>query len=1006
MLELKNIKKDYPAGSGTVHALKGIDLTFRKSEFVSILGPSGCGKTTMLNIIGGLDGYTEGDLIINGTSTKEYKDRDWDAYRNHSIGFVFQSYNLIPHQSVLQNVELALTLSGVSKAERKKRAKEALEKVGLGDQLNKKPGEMSGGQMQRVAIARALVNNPDIILADEPTGALDTETSVQVMDILKKVSEDRLIIMVTHNPELAEKYSTRIIKMLDGQIIHDSRPLTQEELACENERTLCIKDSKKSKREKKPSMSFFTAFMLSLKNLFTKKGRTTLTSFAGSIGIIGIALILAVSQGMTLYIDSVQESTLSAYPLTLESQTMDMTEMMLSFMESSKNNKHDNDAIYKEPVIGDMVDALAKLEISENDLASFKKYLEEQLKDTESPLYKAISGVQYTYTLKPVVYTKNIDGLIVKSDTSELMAEMIADFMFKVSTNNSSTDNSHSSSDMSSMLMMNPMISGSSMWQELLPGLKEGDVINDVIEDQYDVIYGSWPNDANEVVLVVNEKNEIDDLTLYALGLISRTEIDSIIDAAASGQPLNSEMKKWSYEEVCGLKFKTILPYQCYQDFGGVYVDVSENESMLKMLYETAFEMKVVGIIRPNPEADAKMLTGSIGYTRGLTEHIIKDAKNYPVVIAQLENPTIDVLTGLPFKANTGSLSNEEKSTLFKAYIDELDTKAKAEAFILIQALNIQKQQLTTQVDNIMSTMTDKDKLVEQMSQSIAQQMGVDSQQIAQQLSSLSLQELQDMIRPTIEEQVKAGIEASVRESFAEMTEEALSIMLVNSAKQFTVEECALYYDEITVFSQSTYEQNLVKIGCVDLDDPATINLYTSSFEYKDLIVDEIDRYNKNVDKAHKIAYTDYLGLMMSWITTVINAITYVLIAFVAISLVVSSIMIGVITLISVQERTKEIGILRAIGASKSNVSSMFNAETIIIGFTSGLLGVIVTYLLCIPINIILHSLTDIENLSAVLPVGAAVILVAISVCLTLISGFIPSRSAAKKDPVVALRTE
>ena len=1007
MLELKNIKKDYPAGSGTVHALKGIDLTFRKSEFVSILGPSGCGKTTMLNIIGGLDGYTEGDLIINGTSTKEYKDRDWDAYRNHSIGFVFQSYNLIPHQSVLQNVELALTLSGVSKADRKKRAKEALEKVGLGDQLNKKPGEMSGGQMQRVAIARALVNDPDIILADEPTGALDTETSVQVMDILKKVSEDRLIIMVTHNPELADKYSTRIINMLDGEIINDSRPLTQEEIIAESERALRIKEDNKGKREKKPSMSFFTAFMLSLKNLFTKKGRTTLTSFAGSIGIIGIALILAVSQGMTLYIDSVQESTLSAYPLTLESQTMDMTEMILSLKESGKNNKHDNDAIYKENIIADMVTALSKMEVSENDLASFKKYLEEQLGDPDSQLSKIISGVQYTYTLKPVVYTKNIDGQIVKSDTSELMAEMIADFMLKVSNNNtSSSGDSSTSSNMSSMLMMNPMISGSSMWQELLPGLKEGDAINDVIEDQYDLIYGTWPNDADEVVIVVNDKNELDDLTLYALGLISRSEIDAIIDAAASGQPLKSEIKKWTYEEVCGLKFRAILPYQCYQDFGGVYVDVSENESMLKMLYESAFEMKVVGIIRPDAEADATILTGSIGYTHMLTEHIVRDAKNYPVVDAQLNNPSIDVLTGLPFKTNTGTLTNEQKETMFRQYIDELDVKSKAEAFILIQALDVQKQQLKPQVEAILSKMTDKDTIIDQISQSIAQQMGVDSQKIVAQLSSLSLEELRDMIRPSIEEQVKAGIEAQIRQSFAEMSEEVLATMLMNAADEFTTDDCALYYDEITVFSQSTYEQNLSKIGCVDLDDPATINLYTSSFEYKDLIIDEIEKYNNSVDKTHKIAYTDYLGLMMSSITTVINAITYVLIAFVAISLIVSSIMIGVITLISVQERTKEIGILRAIGASKSNVSSMFNAETIIIGFTSGLLGVVVTYLLCIPINKILHGLTKIDNLSAVLPVGAAVILIAISVCLTLIAGFIPSRSAAKKDPVVALRTE
>ena len=580
MLELKGITKDYPAGNDVVHALRGIDLQFRKSEFVSILGPSGCGKTTLLNIIGGLDGYSGGDLIINGVSTKKYKDRDWDAYRNHSIGFVFQSYNLIPHQTVLQNVELALTLSGVSKSERRARAKAALEQVGLGDQLKKRPGEMSGGQMQRVAIARALVNDPDIILADEPTGALDTETSVQVMEILKNISKDRLIIMVTHNPELAVNYSSRIIRMLDGKLIHDSAPLSRieavtEEFRC---RDLLEQEQKSRKKVKKPSMSFGTSLMLSLKNLFTKKGRTTLTAFAGSIGIIGIALILAVSQGTTAYIDYVQESTLSSYPLTLESTTVDMSALLQSYMGAGGGGDHENDAIYKDPVIGELVDAMSKVEASENDLSAFKAYMEAELKKDDSALAGALSGVQYTYALSPVIYTKNADGDIIKSDTGELMMEMIGDFMVAVSGNEDREDSragSGAGGGMSSAMMSSMM--GMNMWQEMLPDLAEDEPINHLLKEQYDVIYGAWPNEYDEIVLVVNDKNELDDLTLYAMGLLSRADIDAIIDAAASGQTLENNEHSWSYEEICGLTFRTILPYDCYRESGGVYVDVSEN---------------------------------------------------------------------------------------------------------------------------------------------------------------------------------------------------------------------------------------------------------------------------------------------------------------------------------------------------------------------------------------------------------------------------------------------
>ena len=561
MLKLKNITKNYEMADTKVEALKGIDISFRKSEFVSILGPSGCGKTTLLNIIGGLDKYTSGDLLIKGISTKEYNDRDWDTYRNHSIGFVFQSYNLIPHQTVLGNVEIALTLSGVSKHERRERAIKALQEVGLGDQIHKRPNALSGGQMQRVAIARALVNNPDIILADEPTGALDTQTSVQVMEILKEVSKNRLVIMVTHNPDLAEKYSTRIVKMLDGNVLSDSNPITKDE---EKELENVKKEGKKNKKEKKPTMSFFTAFKLSLRNLFTKKGRTILTAFAGSIGIIGIALILAVSQGMTTYINQVQETTLSSYPITLESTTIDLSELMASMMnQGDKGPNHDNDAIYKDPIIAELVTALSKVEANENDLKAFKKYLEEQIKIEDSNLQTSVSGIQYTYNMNLAIYTKNIDGEIIKSDVNELMKDMIADFMMQVSTGGSNSNNNSNFATTPSNPMMSMMMTGTKLWQELLPGMKDEEPINKVIYEQYELVDGTWPNEYDEVVLIINERNEIDDLTLFALGLLSQEEIDEIIDNAASGKPMENNNKKWEYSELTGRTYRTILPYRC-----------------------------------------------------------------------------------------------------------------------------------------------------------------------------------------------------------------------------------------------------------------------------------------------------------------------------------------------------------------------------------------------------------------------------------------------------------
>ena len=1007
MLELKNIKKDYPAGNSKVSALKGISLNFRKNEFVSILGPSGCGKTTMLNIIGGLDQYTSGDLIINGRSTKGFNDRDWDSYRNHSIGFVFQSYNLIPHQSVLQNVEIALSLSGVSKSERKRRAKEALEMVGLADQLKKKPGEMSGGQMQRVAIARAIVNNPDIILADEPTGALDTETSVQVMEILKDISKDRLVIMVTHNPELAEKYSTRIIRMLDGVITGDSSPLTNEEI---NNESKSLKTSLgDSKKTKKPSMSFATSFGLSLKNLFTKKGRTILTSFAGSIGIIGIALIYAVSQGMTTYIDTVQEETLSSYPLTLEAQHMDIGTLMQTFMGSAQSgNDHDNDAVYQKGMIYDMINAMNSMETKENDLKAFKKYIEKERAnpDNELNLGEAINGIQYTYNVDLIVYTKNVDGDIIQSDSQALMQELLVEYFgMDLSSMVEMEGNYGASPMMSSMSSFSPMGGSSVLWQEMLPG-DNGKLINDLLDKQYDVIYGSWPTEYNEIVLVVDEKNEIDDMTLYALGLKSKEEIDALADAAFNKTNIESKDEKWSFEEICDMEFRTILSSDCYKfdEKTGIYTDLRDSQAGIKYLYDNGTVLKVSGIVRPKEDSLSSMLSGAIAYTHELTKYIIENAKDSDAIKAQLDSNSIDIFTGLPFNENTGNLTIEEKVTEFKKYVSELDENGKASTYVKIMSIP-SDEEMNNMLSSTIGSLNRED-MENTMTQAFSQQMGMPEDEIKSYISTMSDEDINELFKEMVTEQIKAQYAAQVTAQMAAMSSSQLAGALDMSMPMYTDEQMSKYYDEVLEFSASTYENNLKKLGYVDLESPSTINLYAASFEEKDIIEEAIAKYNETVDELDEIKYTDYVGIMMSSVTSIINAITYVLIAFVAVSLIVSSIMIGVITLISVQERTKEIGILRAIGASKKNVSSMFNAETVIIGFTSGALGVLITYLLCIPINIILHHLTGINNLSAYLPVPVAITLTIISVILTLFSGIIPSRSAAKKDPVVALRTE
>ncbi len=1004
MLQLKNIHKTYAAGENAVAALRGVSLDFRRNEFVSILGPSGCGKTTLLNIVGGLDRYTSGDLIINGKSTRAFGNRDWDTYRNHTIGFVFQSYNLIPHQTVLQNVELALTLSGVKKGERRRRAKAALEQVGLGNQLRKKPGEMSGGQMQRVAIARALVNNPDIILADEPTGALDTETSVQVMELLKEVAKDRLVVMVTHNPELAERYSTRIIRMLDGQVIGDTAPLTPEELeeeaAAQQEKALA------EAQKKRPSMSFFTSFGLSLKNLFTKKGRTALTGFAGSIGIIGIALIYAVSQGTTTYIETVQEDTLASYPLTLEATHVDVSSLLTTFMGNAKSaGEHENDAVYQKNVVYDMVNSLNNLEADENDLASFKKYLEERRGDAEdtSGLRETVSGVQYSYSTDLLIYTKNVDGTVMESDASQLMQQLIAEYMGSSMAAMMDPD-AASGGSLSQMFSSASTMTSTGTFQEMLPG-DDGALINPLLKKQYDLVYGKWPTAYNEIVLVLDEHNELGDITLYALGLKSKDEIDMLMNAAVNKTEVNTEQKSWSYAEICEREYHTVLSADCYirDEKTGLFTDLRETDAGVQYLYDNGIPLKVSGIIRPNEDAVSAMLTGSIGYTSRLTEEIIRRSEESAAVQAQKATPATDIFTGLPFKA-TDELSDSEKQATFLAVVKAQTAAEQAATYKTILSLPAEAD-LKTSTDRIMATMT-RETMESALAAAMTQQMGMSEATVTEYLAGMKDEELTALFRKQVEEQVSAQYAQAVSAQLAGMSEAQLVSALNKALDGYSAAECARFYEEVLSFSDTSYDENLVTLGCVDPEKPTAINLYTSTFAGKDKIEDAIAAYNDTVEELSRIQYTDYVGLMMSSVTTIINAITYVLIGFVAISLIVSSIMIGVITLISVQERTKEIGILRAIGASKRDVSGMFNAETVIIGLLSGLLGVGITYLLCIPINALVHHLTGIQSLSAYLPLPTAAALVAISVLLTLISGIIPSRSAAKKDPVVALRTE
>ncbi len=837
MLELNGIRKTYVTGTTSVEALKGIDLKFRDSEFVSILGQSGCGKTTLLNIIGGLDKYTSGDLKINGRSTKDFKDRDWDAYRNNSIGFVFQSYNLIPHQTVLSNVELALTLSGVSKAERRQRATEALEKVGLKEQIHKKPNQMSGGQMQRVAIARALVNDPDILLADEPTGALDTQTSIQIMDLLKEISKDRLIIMVTHNPELATQYSTRIIRLLDGTITDDSNPYNGEDdniTTKTDEDSLTDKKSGKTKK-KKTSMSFFTALSLSLNNLMTKKTRTILTAFAGSIGIIGIALILSISNGIQNYIDRVQRDTLSSYPIQLQKESVDVSSMIENMMgNKDKNVDHDKDKIYSNNIMTDMANSMVA-EVNSNNLKAFKSYLENHKSDVDG----YISDIQYSYDVPLYIYSTDTSDGVTQLNPSSVMENM---YGMSVSGDG----------------MMSAGMQNTSVWSRLFDNRQ-------MLDEQYDLIAGSWADNYNEVMLVVDENNEIDDYTLYSLGFKDPAEVKKIFKNVMAGNSYETEETQYTYDEVLDKKFKLVLPTELYRynDTFGIWEDASHDDEYMTTVVNNAEEVKIAGIIRKNPDAASVSVSSGVAYTKDLMPHIIEKVNETQIVKQQLADPEKDVFTGMSF---------------------------------------------------------DNDKT-----------------------------------------------------------------------------------------SISTLENNKSLLGIASEDNPSEIDIYAKDFDSKEKLQDFIKNYNDEVTADGRdedtINYTDYVGILMSSVSTIITAISSVLIAFVAISLVVSSIMIGIITYISVLERTKEIGVLRSIGASKKDVSRVFNAETLIEGFVSGAMGIIITLILCIPANAVIKNVTDISNV-AQLPVAGAVILVIISMLLTTIAGLIPAKMAAKKDPVVALRTE
>ena len=993
MLKLTNIRKTYTVGDLSVDALRGVSLEFRDNEFVSILGPSGCGKTTTLNIIGGLDRYTSGDLIINGRSTREYTDSDWDTYRNHSVGFVFQSYNLIPHQTILANVELALTLSGVSKAERHRRAKEALEQVGLTDHMHKRPNQLSGGQMQRVAIARALINNPDILLADEPTGALDSETSVQVMDLLREVAKDRLVIMVTHNPELAQAYSTRIIQLKDGEVIADSNPYESQEDAP-------ALTGKEAKAGKKTSMSFPTALSLSLNNLMTKKGRTFLTAFAGSIGIIGIALILSLSSGINTYITKVQQDTLTSYPITIEAESVDMTSMLTSLMgvsdEEDSGAPREEDRVYVSNVMYDMMDSMMNAETVTNNLKAFKEYLEEGGGGITD-----LAQVYYGYDFKFDIYNKDPDGKVVKSDVMSAMETAMGSLY-----GGDYTDYFNS---------MGSMYESFDVWQELLPG-EDGQLVSSQVLDQHELLYGHWPEEYNQVILFVDDNNQVSDLMLYALGLVSVDEMNETLAALQAGEEVEVEDQSWSYEELCQTQFKLLLPYERYQYDANTntYTDLSATQTGLEMLYnsnQTGITLQVVGVARSG--RNGGMMSGSLGYTNALTQYAIDHTADSQLVKDQLANPDTDVITNLPFRQEGDTEpTDQEKAQAIGEYLLTLDAQSQAEAYV--DGMSQPSQQYVDDtVDAQMANITRED-IEKMISQEYAAQMGVDAATLDEYIAGMSDEELFAQVEEAMAAQIKEQYAAAAKEQLSALPVAQLSAMLAQAVEQgpndqgLSLEQFVYLYDNDMppTHSDSTYQDNLDFMGYIDLESPSSISLYADTFKEKDKIADLITAYNQQVAEEDQISYTDYVALLMSSITDIISGVSYLLIGFVSISLVVSSIMIGIITYISVLERTKEIGILRAVGASKKDVSRVFNAETLIVGLGAGVLGIVVTLLLNIPINAAIHAVTGLTELSAALPPVGGAILVAISAILTILAGLIPARLAAKKDPVEALRSE
>ena len=986
MLEIRNIVKNYETGSETVHALKGVSIAFRESELVSILGQSGCGKTTLLNIIGGLDQYTSGDLIINGQSTKQYKSADWDIYRNHSVGFIFQSYNLIPHQSVLSNVELALTLSGVSKAERRRRAKEALEKVGLGNQLNKRPNQMSGGQMQRVAIARALVNDPDILLADEPTGALDSETSIQIMELVKEIAKDRLVIMVTHNPELAEKYSTRIVKLLDGRIVGDSDPFDPAKEPAHSE----VRKTEVTKGQK-TSMSFLTALSLSKNNLMTKKGRTFLTSFAGSIGIIGIALILSLSNGVQEYINSVERSTLASFPVSIQHETVDYTSLMTSMMNVRDNaeENRDPDRIYTNDISTEMMKTMLS-EMQTNNLAEFKEYLESD----PDGISASIEEIQYSYDSNLYIYGHSADGDIMQINPSTVMSAMMGQSM---------ADNVSQMTNTYSSLMGSSSMSSYDAFRELLS--------TDMLKTEYEVLAGRLPEAYNEVVVLVTDRNELSDVTLYTLGLRDQGELEGMMSSVMAGESfdLDTGDLSFSYDDLMGMEFSMLTAPEFYQkNDDGTWTDMRSDSEFMEQAAENGLKLKVVGILKPDADSlISSANSGGIGYTHALTEYMIDKTNSSELVKAQKENPDVDVFTGIEFP---------------KADEEEEQPMSQSEAMEMLTGM-LTEEQRTKLNEGIMAALTE-----EQQAQIQSAMMGMvsDEQMNSIMMGVLTPEQLTQLqsgadVNSLLTDAQKAQMSAQIAASLTAEQNAELSTMMngmVDPTKMYTIFMQVLTTDQLRQLmdmtkepetTDATYDGNLKLLGVAELSEPSSMKIYATDFESKEKITQLIEKYNdsKIVDdnQADVINYTDYVGLMMSSVSDIINSISYILIAFVAISLIVSSIMIGIITYISVLERTKEIGILRAMGASKRDISNVFNAETLIVGFSAGVIGIAVTLLLNIPINIIIENITGIANV-ALLPWQGGVILVVISMLLTLIAGLVPAGVAAKKDPVEALRTE